>query len=132
MIGHDSGKHGAWYEEGDVVLQLLRLLNGELRLVTWEIVHEDGEGIDCLIQDDESIIAIQCKTRSTGKWTLRRLETNGVLRHVADRLEGRNELRFRFVSDAGCRSFRKTCEEARSTPDVEGRWKDLATGPGVP
>jgi len=30
MIGHDSGKHGAWYEEGYVILQLLRLLNGGL------------------------------------------------------------------------------------------------------
>ncbi len=125
MIGHDTGKRGTWYEEDYIVLQLLRLLNGELESVTWKVAHEDGEGIDCLLKEGAGAVAVQCKTRSTGSWTLRRLEAEGVLRHAADRLEGRDDLRFRFVSDAPAPELKRPCQEARSTDDAERWWANL-------
>jgi len=131
MIGHDSGKPGSWYEEEYVLLQLLRVLNAELRSVTWEVKHEDGEGIDCLLKLDEGFIAVQCKTRSTRPWTLRELQRKGVLAHAARHLESHPDRRFRFVSDAPCPVLKRICDEARSTAKPDEWWRGLKEMSGV-
>ncbi len=106
MIGHDPGKPGAWFEEGYVVLQLLRLIAEEVESVTWELVHEDGEGLDCQMREGGECFAVQCKTRSTGSWTIRRLSRSetgrSVLAWARDKLENGTTDRFRFVTDAPC------------------------------
>ncbi len=129
MIGHDPGKPGSWYEEEYVVLQLLRLLNGELRSVTWEIKHEDGEGIDCRLSDGSGHpIAVQCKTRSTGQWTLGELQRKGVLEAVCSRLGADPSLRFQFVTDAGCPALARLVEEAAVQDRAKEWWEALDDG----
>ncbi len=79
MIGQDAGKQGNLYEEAYVILQLLRLLNEEVDSVTWEARGDDGLGIDCWLQEAETRVGVQCKTRTTGNWTLKRLAEKRVL-----------------------------------------------------
>ncbi|HHQ47678.1 MAG TPA: hypothetical protein ENK19_02180 [Acidobacteria bacterium] len=129
MIGHDPGKPGSWYEEEYVVLQLLRLLNGELRSVTWEVEHEDGEGIDCRLSDASGKpIAVQCKTRSTGQWTPRELQRKGVLETIHLRLAADPSLRFHFVTDAGCPALARLLEKARTQDRAKEWWEALDEG----
>jgi hypothetical protein len=131
VLGHDFGKPGAWYEEGYVVLQLLRLLNEEVESVTWETRHDDGKGIDCWVLENGVRIGVQCKTRA-GKWRLsdlgnaRTSKGRSVLAYAYYHLKSDESCRYRFVSDSPCPDLKELIEYARVCEDAEEWWTAIS------
>jgi len=133
MRGQDPSKRGDWYEEDFVVLQLLRLLDEEVESVQWERVHDDGEGIDCTVTESGARIAVQCKVRETGHWTLDTLGSarshgRSVLGYAKTELESDLSTEYRFVSDAPCPELKRLIETATLYDDPTMFSEDKRTG----
>jgi hypothetical protein len=130
MIGQDSAKPGTWYEEGFVVLQLLRLLNEEIESVQWEGVHEDGKGIDCWLRESGRRVAVQCKTYGLGKWTLDALgrvrgRGRSLLAYARDQLERDENHCYRLVSDAPSPDLKRLIDQATVSDSPDQWWRSV-------
>lgn len=123
MIGHDPAKPGIWYEEGFVVLQLIRLLAEEVESVTWERLGEPGQGIDCLVVENGQSTAVQCKTRSTGSWTISALRREGVLQAARERLEAEHADLFRLVTNAPSPDLSRLIKGAANAETADTWWE---------
>ncbi len=127
VIGQDSGKLGAWFEEDYVVLQLLRLLSEEIESIMWESRHDDGKGIDCWLREHGVRVAIQCKTSARKNWTLWRLATDpkpdrSILVYAKSQLERDPKIRYRLVHDAQCPELDDLIAEAKASDDDQQWW----------
>lgn len=80
--GGYADKLGNRYEGRWVVLQLLRVLNEDLRSVTCERVGEDQDGVDLSVEYANGVRRDQqCKIRNRGKndWSIADLHQRGIL-----------------------------------------------------
>ncbi len=112
-------KIGHWYEERYVVWLALRLLDESIIELVWEGRHDDERGIDAWIRDAVGArIAIQCKTRSTGQWTIPRLKRKRVFEHarlqLAEREEPDRASRYEFVTDTTAVDWTDAIEAAQA------------------
>jgi len=109
------------------VRQLLLLLAEELRSVRIEPAGIEGEGLDLIVLlPDERREFQQCKRsyRNTGKWTLRALEVEGVLRTIGSRLREDREASFRLVSLDSAPDLRELSDAARASLDPVSFYRD--------
>lgn len=89
-------KIGNWYEQSLVMLQWLRLLQGDIERVCWEPQWLRGEGVDYHVYESGERVAVQCKTRS-GAW--RPSDLRESLAYARRRLDT-DAVRYRFISNS--------------------------------
>ena len=97
--GGIADKLGNQFEGRWVSLQLLTLLNGHLaKAITLEPLV-GGEGFEFMLELGNSTEWHQCKTRSTGAWTINRLHSEGVLESFIKKLSSNPKYVCVFVTD---------------------------------
>ena len=123
MIAAEFSKIGNWYEEGYVVFQALRLLDETIEELVWEGRDEDGRGIDLWIRERSGErVAIQCKTRSTDRWTVRRLKEKRIFEHARYHLNERavsdRAIRYEFLTNERAHEWEDAIHAARNGDDL--------------
>lgn len=121
QAGGRADKLGNAYEKRWVVMQALRVLEGEkLRSLLWEALGEDERGVDLWVQRADGVReAHQCKrkNKSEGKWSLADLNQNGVLLAAKHQLSRRKNHRYVLVSADRTPMLDELSERARTCND---------------
>lgn len=121
QAGGRADKLGNAYEKRWVVMQALRVLEGEkLQSLSWEALGEDERGVDLWLQRaDGTREAHQCKRKNKGdgKWSLSDLEQNGVLLAAKHQLSRSANHRYVLVSADRAPELDELSERARTCND---------------
>ena len=109
------------------VRQLLLVLAEEARSVRIEPAGIEGEGVDLIVAlPDRHDEYQQCKRsyRQAGKWTLKTLDSEGVLAALGARLRTNRDATFRLVSVDNAPELRDLAEAARASHDPTSFYRD--------
>lgn len=112
--GGEAEKFGNRYEGAWTVRQLFEVLFGHAKQIAVEATGEDGKGVEFLLtRGGGAVEAHQVKRQrgSANSWTLRALETEGVLAAAAYHVENGRE--FHFVSTVPSQRLARLADRAR-------------------
>jgi hypothetical protein len=123
-----ADKLGNRYEGRWAADQLLRLLDGKLQAVRLENVKEDH--VDLSLRDFDGISEFhQCKRKiDRNGWTIRELETRGVLDALRAQLSIEKQGRFVFVSNQQPTDLKRLIETTRCCNDLSQFLSAIAGG----
>ena len=135
MSGGPSYHAGHWYEEGAIVLNYLRCLNGEIEWVRWEY-REDGDGVDFTIGDSMGEHGFQAKHRSDPRfyWTIKKLSERGakgrpsVLDYAAGWLDAKPERHYTLMTDREAPELANLITAAKGTRNADSWWVQVGSG----
>jgi hypothetical protein len=118
--GGISDKLGNRYEGRWVAKQLLRLLNEEILSVTVELIGPEEQGVDLLVVKKDRVRQLQqCKARfgNQNSWSVRALDTRGILGHLRNHLSSDALVEFALVSSIPAQPLVDICDSARNSND---------------
>jgi hypothetical protein len=114
MTGGIADKLGNIYEAKGAVHGLLEVLQGDALAVRYESIDPQEHGIDWFLRYVDTEKAIQAKTGPTnGKWSIRALEREGVLKSAEEWLNGYPRRTFMFLSESPSPEIERLCEKAK-------------------
>lgn len=114
-LGGRADKLGNRFEAIWVALQLLRVLNGDLKSVEIEPLGDEEQGVDLwIVRNSGEREAQQCKrgNASRGTWSIADLESRRILIHLKKQLDRHQGCQFRFISGDPAPDFRELSERA--------------------
>lgn len=127
--GGEAEKFGNRYEGAWTVRQLFEVLFGHAEQITVEATGEDGKGVEFLLmRGGGTVEAHQVKRQrgSANSWTLRALETEGVLAAAAQHVE--NGRQFHFISTVPSQRLARLADRARRAPELKAFVEGLLDG----
>lgn len=119
--GGYAEKAGNQYETEWFVLQLLRVLLGQLRSAQWEPPVQEADGDVVVELPDGTLELQQCRgsAGAPGKWRIAVLEKSRVLRQLESFLSKHPSHRFALVSPAPTEELGDLTQSARDSADPE-------------
>jgi hypothetical protein len=127
MTGGIADKLGNLYEAKGAVLALLEVLQGNALAVRYESIDPQEHGIDWFLRYVDAEKAIQAKIGPTnGKWSIRALEREGVLKSAKEWLNGNYHRTFMFLSESPSPEIERLCEKARRATEPNSLFGTLS------
>lgn len=117
--GGIADKVGNRYEARWLIYQLFGLLDGSAVAFTVEKIGPEEEGFEFEIQRPDGLEWHQCKRQTRKSWTIRRLESEGVLKNFAARLKTDADGRCVFVSTDPATQLKRLKEKEASSPNAQ-------------
>ncbi len=118
--GGEADKFGNRYEGAWTVRQLFEVLLGNADAITVEATGETGSGVEFILECPDApnqVHQVKRQRGSANSWTLRALETEGVL--VAAARHGEAGREFHFVSTVPSRRLDRLADRARRSNSLE-------------
>lgn len=118
--GGEAGKFGGRYEGIWTVRQLFEVLFGRARSLTVESIGNAGKGVEFVLDRADGAIEVHQVKRQRGNansWTLRALDSEGVLSAARAHVEAGRE--FHFVSMLPARRLDRLSDRARRSADLQ-------------
>lgn len=119
--GGRADKLGNRYEGRWLAIQLLRLLEEEIRYIVVEPIGDDERGVEFFIELKSNVRQFhQCKARNASEenWSVNNLKTRGVIQNILYQLDRqKSNFEFVFVSGVPVTSLGDICDSARTSPD---------------
>ncbi len=119
MTGGITDKLGNLYEAKGAVIGLLEVLQGDALAVRYESIDPKEHGIDWFLRYVDIEKAIQAKIGPTnGKWSIKALEREGVLKSAEEWLNGYSHRTFLFLSESPSPEIERLCEKAKRATEA--------------